>query len=168
MVAALLVIVVGGSIDLVLDQPTTWRSFHVMFELTMIVAALAIAVALWLGWRRAERSILRLERSLEEQAAERERWRREAGSAVQEFARAIERQFDAWSLTRTEREIAFLLLEGHGHKQIAARTDRSERTVRQHAVAVYAKSGLAGRAELAAFFLEGLLPTRENPVADDP
>jgi hypothetical protein len=29
--------------------------------------------------------------------------------------------------------------------------------VRQHAVAVYRKSGLAGRAELAAFFLEDLL-----------
>jgi hypothetical protein len=30
-------------------------------------------------------------------------------------------------------------------------------TVRQHAVAVYRKSGLAGRAELSAFFLEDLL-----------
>ncbi len=35
--------------------------------------------------------------------------------------------------------------------------ERSERTVRQHAIAVYSKSGLAGRAELAAFFLEDLL-----------
>ena len=32
-----------------------------------------------------------------------------------------------------------------------------ERTVRQQALAVYAKAGLAGRAELAAFFLEDLL-----------
>jgi hypothetical protein len=29
--------------------------------------------------------------------------------------------------------------------------------VRQHAVSVYRKSGLSGRAELAAFFLEDLL-----------
>ena len=35
--------------------------------------------------------------------------------------------------------------------------DASERTVRQQALAVYAKSGLGGRAELAAFFLEDLL-----------
>jgi len=34
---------------------------------------------------------------------------------------------------------------------------RRERTVRQHAVAVYRKSGLSGRAELSAFFLEDLL-----------
>ena len=39
----------------------------------------------------------------------------------------------------------------------AAVLDRSERTVRQHAVSVYRKSGLAGRAELSAFFLEDLL-----------
>ena len=33
---------------------------------------------------------------------------------------------------------------------------RSERTVRQHAVAAYDKAGVAGRAELAAFFLTDL------------
>ena len=48
------------------------------------------------------------------------------------------------------------LLKGHSHKQIAFETGRSERTVRQHAVAVNQKSGLAGRAELAAFFLDDL------------
>ena len=42
----------------------------------------------------------------------------------------------------------------------------SERTVRQQALAVYAKSGLAGRAELAAFFLEDLLlPSTPDPPA---
>ena len=53
--------------------------------------------------------------------------------------------------------VALLLLKGHAHKQIAAATQRSERTVRQHGVTVYEKSGLAGRAELAAFFLESLM-----------
>jgi DNA-binding NarL/FixJ family response regulator len=62
-----------------------------------------------------------------------------------------------WRLTSSEREVAVLLLKGHGHKQIAAATSRSERTVRQHSVAVYQKSGLQGRAELAAFFLEDLV-----------
>ena len=34
---------------------------------------------------------------------------------------------------------------------------KSDRTVRQQAVEVYRKSGLSGRAELSAFFLEDLL-----------
>jgi len=70
--------------------------------------------------------------------------------------RAVDERFDAWRLTGTERDIAVRLLKGHSHKQIAFETGRSERTVRQHAVAVYQKSGLAGRAELAAFFLDDL------------
>ena len=40
----------------------------------------------------------------------------------------------------------------------------SERTVRQQALAVYRKAGLAGRAELAAFFLEDILLPREAPA----
>jgi DNA-binding NarL/FixJ family response regulator len=56
-----------------------------------------------------------------------------------------------------EREIALLLMKGYSHKAIARDRGRSERTVRQHAVAIYQKSGLGGRAELAAFFLEDLM-----------
>jgi DNA-binding CsgD family transcriptional regulator len=82
---------------------------------------------------------------------------RDLGQALAGLGRAIDRQFRAWQLTPTEREVALLLLQGHGHKWIAAQTRRSERTVRQHAVAVYEKAGLGGRAELAAFFLQDLI-----------
>ena len=50
-----------------------------------------------------------------------------------------------------------MLLKGYEHKVIAALTRRSERTVRQHAGAVYEKAGLAGRAELAAYFLNDVM-----------
>ena len=49
------------------------------------------------------------------------------------------------------------MLKGLSFKEIAPVRGTSERTVRQQALAVYAKAGLAGRAELAAFFLEDLL-----------
>jgi DNA-binding NarL/FixJ family response regulator len=73
------------------------------------------------------------------------------------LGRAIDERFTAWGLTPAEREVAMALLKGQSHKQIAFTSGRSERTVRQHAVAVYQKSGLNGRAELAAFFLEDLM-----------
>ena len=66
-------------------------------------------------------------------------------------------QFREWELTPAEREVALLLLKGQSHKEIGASTDRSERTVRQHAVALYHKAGVGGRAELAAFFLGDLV-----------
>ena len=52
--------------------------------------------------------------------------------------------------------MAVLLLKGQSHKEIATATGRSERTVRQHAIAAYHKAGVGGRAELAAFFLGDL------------
>ena len=57
-----------------------------------------------------------------------------------------------------------MLLKGYGHKEIAALTSRSERTVRQHAVSVYDKSGLDGRSALAGFFLHGLTEVPTPPA----
>jgi DNA-binding NarL/FixJ family response regulator len=68
----------------------------------------------------------------------------------------VSQQFRDWELTPAEREVAVLLLRGQSHKEIATATGRSERTVRQHAIAAYHKAGVGGRAELAAFFLGDL------------
>jgi DNA-binding CsgD family transcriptional regulator len=154
LVLALTLIVVGGTVDLVLDQPQQWLSFHVIFETAMIAGALTLATALWLGWWRAERASAALRRSLAERRAERDAWKASAEHALAGFGRAIDDQFTAWQLTPTEREVALLLLKGRSHKAIARATGRSDATVRQHATAIYQKAGLAGRAELAAYFLE--------------
>lgn len=167
--AVFLLIAVGGAIDIVLDRPERWLSAHVVAELALMAVTLSLAVFLWRGWRQTSRSLARAERTLVERQAERDAWKQSAESALAGLSAAVERQFAAWGLTPAEREVALLLLKGHGHKQIAARTGRSERTVRQHAVAVYEKSGLGGRAELAGFFLEGLmLPTQPAEYRNTP
>lgn len=159
----LLAIMAGGTMDLVLDAPTDWHTFHVLYEVALIVAALGMAAWLWRGWWQAEASAGSLRQSLAERHAERDAWRARAERTLEGLAQAVDEQLRAWQLTPTEREVALLLLKGSGHKQIAAATGRSERTVRQHAVAVYQKSGLQGRAELAAFFLGDLaLPVRST------
>jgi len=89
--------------------------------------------------------------------AERDAWRAKAQTLLRGLSQAIDAQLSEWGLTPTERETAFLLLKGYSHKEIAAICGRSDRTVRQHAISVYRKSGLAGRAEFSAFFLEDLL-----------
>lgn len=153
----LLATAAGGLIDVVLDRTATngW-SPHVLYELALLVAAMTTSALLWRGWWRERSSLLETRRQLEERREERDQWRVSAEGALAGLARAIDERLRAWGLTPTEREIAVLLLKGMSHKQIAAATSRSERTVRQHAVAVYQKSGLRGRAELAAFFLAGL------------
>lgn len=126
-------------------------------EVALLVTSLTFSIVLWRAWWNASRRLAHAERTVLARQAERDAWQRNAEKALAGFAEAVDRQFGAWNLTPVEREVALLLLKGHGHKQIAAGTGRSERTVRQHAVSIYQKSGLGGRAELAAFFLEGLM-----------
>jgi DNA-binding CsgD family transcriptional regulator len=159
---ALTSIVIGGTADLVMDSPASWLSFHVVFETLMIAGALLMATTLWVGWWRSEHAAAALRASLERQSAERDRWRASAQQALEGLGHAIDAQFTQWHLTPTERAIALLVLKGHGHKQIAALTGRSERTVRQHAGVVYEKAGLSGRAELSAFFLQDLMLPEEQ------
>lgn len=69
----------------------------------------------------------------------------------------IEENFSKWRLTESENEIGWLLLKGLSFKEIAEARGTSERTVRQQARSVYAKSGLSSRSELSAFFFEDLV-----------
>jgi DNA-binding CsgD family transcriptional regulator len=150
-------IALGGAVDLALDQPTTLWSFHVLFEVGMLVLSLGAVAFLWLGWQGADRTLEQTRIALEARGAERDGWRARAVKLLRGLGEEIDRQFREWGLTPVERETALLLLKGYGHKEIAALQDKSERTVRQHSVAVYRKSGLSGRAQLSAFFLEDLL-----------
>ena len=89
-----------------------------------------------------------------------ERWRGENHQLVSGLSAAIKAQFQAWSLTEAESDIGLLLLKGLSHKEIADIRHTSERTVREQTRSLYRKSNLSGRNDLAAFFLEDLLPAR--------
>lgn len=54
------------------------------------------------------------------------------------------------ALTPTEREIVWLVAEGHTNAEIGERLFVSVHTVKKHLSQVYAKVGLGGRAELVA------------------
>ena len=160
-------IALGGAVDLTLDRPGTFWSFHVLFEIALLALSLGAGAWLWLGWRGAGRMLERTRGELAARAAERDAWRSRAEKLLRGLGEEIDRQLRAWGLTPAERETALLLLKGCGHKEIAEIQQKSERTVRQHAVAVYRKSGLSGRAALAAFFLEALLlPVSEGSSAE--
>jgi DNA-binding CsgD family transcriptional regulator len=130
---------------------------HVGFEATVFAVA---AGGLFVLWRRiaAVRSVAgALKCDLAAARADAERWRSDSRALLSGLGAAIDRQFGAWGLSGAEREVALLLLKGMSLKEIARIRGTSERTVRQQALAVYRKGGIAGRAELSAFFLEDLL-----------
>lgn len=76
---------------------------------------------------------------------------------VLDFQQQLLQQLDAWGLSKSEGEIAILLLKGKSSKEIAAIRHTSERTIRNQCQAIYAKSGLGGRHEIAPFFFTELL-----------
>jgi DNA-binding CsgD family transcriptional regulator len=79
---------------------------------------------------------------------------------------ALRAEAERWKLTAAEKEVTFLLLKGFGFKEIAAFRNTSEKTARAQSTSVYAKAGLSGRTELAAFFLEDLMaPLSSREVA---
>lgn len=149
--------------DVVMDYRGGATFGHLWIEaLAMLVAAL-VAGALFGNVVTARNEGRRLRAQLAATAAEAERWRAEAHDVLAGLSAAIDRQFDRWELSGAEREIGLLLLKGLSHKEVAECRGVSERTVRQQARALYRKAGLAGRAELAAFFLEDLLLPRQRP-----
>lgn len=76
----------------------------------------------------------------------------------------IEAQFSAWALTPAERDVGYLALKGLDVAEIADLRGAAQGTVRAQLTRIYAKAGVSGRAQFAAFFVEDLLGSGITPV----
>jgi len=163
---------VSMAIDVVADIAADSTPPHVALEIFIAVASLGGVAWFYAEWRRERAAVRRAtaalvsaERESQRWRAEADRWRTEAREALDGLGNAIQTQFSRWELTAAESEVALLLLKGLSHKEVADIRGVSERTARQQSLAVYRKAGVAGRAELSAFFLEDLLLPRGAPLA---
>ncbi|GAG92388.1 unnamed protein product [marine sediment metagenome] len=89
----------------------------------------------------------------------------EMRNARRQYGETIHRQFEDWKLTNSEQHVAMLLLKGLSFNEIAAVRDTREKTVRQQASTIYAKSGVDGRHAFAAWFLEEFITEEPNSAA---
>lgn len=139
-------------------------------ETLSLMAAIAIVVLLTFRLHQMRRDRASLTRELVQSRAENVQWRENAQVQMEAVRRAIDAQFDTWQFTPAEKEIASLILKGCSHKQIADLRRSSDSTVRQQAQAIYRKSGLENRSELAAYFLDAILhsATDEPAPANNP
>lgn len=156
-------------LDLLSDASTGADGGHLFAEALVMGLALAGVAALWrsLSHLRAKATRLeaetsRLQGDLARAQDDAQRYQAEARDALAGLGEAIDKQFSRWELTPAEREVGLLLLKGLSHKEVAGVRQTSEITIRQQALAVYRKSGLKGRSELSAFFLEDLLLPRAS------
>ena len=167
-VGTLLLIAMLVAFDVGTDLRQGASGWHVALEIAAGLAALAGASYLLRDSLRLRRRLAMQARDFSAFRVQAAAWQAQARRHVDGLARSIDQQLDQWQLSAAEKEIAFLLLKGLSLKDIARLRGTAEKTVRAQSAAVYAKSGLAGRTELSAFFLEDLLvpPATEPPVRD--
>jgi DNA-binding NarL/FixJ family response regulator len=150
------VVLVG--LDLISDYSEGGSGMHLILEGLL----LAISGAVF-GWgikqlSQARQKIESLQIDVEKLDEEKEQWKGETHQLLAGLSVKIEGQFAHWQLTPAETEVGFLLLKGFSLKEIADIRNTKLKTVQQQSQAIYQKTGLASRSELAAFFLEDLLP----------
>lgn len=158
----LLLIALLVVMDVVGDLRQGASAWHVALEILAAGLALLGAVHLLRSTLRLRRRLVRQAEDLNRVRAQAEAWRQQARRHVEGLSRSIDAQLDGWRLSPAEKEVAFLLLKGLGLREIADLRGTHEKTVRAQSASIYAKAGLAGRSELAAFFLEDLLVPRAD------
>ena len=159
------VIMILNSLDVVTDIGLGVPRWHIVEE-SMIVLASGIGF-IYLLWemRRRSREMKALTHSLNSADQQLQDITEEMRRARSNFSESIQQQFQAWGLTLSEQQVAMLLLKGLSFREIAVVRDTREKTVRQQASSIYAKSGLDGRHAFSAWFLEDFLsagPVHEN------
>ncbi len=159
-VGVLLLIATLTFIDIYNDYFEGVAVWHLSIEGVMFLVAAVGIIYLMLGRFRLQHSLSDEQRFSEELQQEAQKWKKVSKKYVEGLSVEIDNQLERWELTEAEKEVAFLLLKGLSNKEIAEVRNTSVPTVRTQTNSIYAKSGLSGRSELAAFFLEDLLLPR--------
>jgi len=146
--------------DMAADLSVNMGLGHLGIETVAFVLCLLGVWGSGLQLRRALHRARELHHRLEGARADLDRAKQEADALRAGLGAALDDQFERWDLTSAQREVALLVLKGLSYKEIAEARTTAEHTVRNQALAIFRKAGLAGRAEMAAFFIEDLLMPR--------
>ncbi|MCF6304208.1 MAG: helix-turn-helix transcriptional regulator [Rhodobacteraceae bacterium] len=74
-----------------------------------------------------------------------------------EFHNLLKEHFAQWSLSNSEKDVAFFAVKGLSNAEIAELRGTGEGTVKAQLNAVYKKSGLESRTQLLGYFIEELM-----------
>ena len=148
--------------DMIADYDEGSSFWHLSIEACLLILSFFGIATIWNANRILGKNAETLTITLASARSDAEHWLNEVKQLANGLSDAIDRQFGAWNLSVSEKDIGLLLLKGLSLKEVADVRGTSERTVRQQAQEIYRKSGVAGRAEFAAFFLEDLLLPRKS------
>ena len=153
----LLFIMLFNFSDVITDISLGVPSWHIVEESIIVFLSGVGAVMLFNDIRGRTAHIARLKEKLSQSDIELKNISDEMRLARANYSEVIHDQFRQWQLTKSEQQVAMLLLKGLSFKEISAVRDTKEKTVRQQASTIYAKANLEGRHEFAAWFLEDFI-----------
>lgn len=152
-----LFMMIASGIDLVLDFKDGINLVHAMHEAAIVVLSSMALVWLLFDIRRQAIEIEDLRRELSSRQQTRHAPDKYILEARTSLGNVINKQFDDWQLTNSEKEVGRLLLKGLSLKEIAVIRNTLEKTVRQQASSIYKKADLSGRHAFSAWFIEDIL-----------
>lgn len=148
--------------DIYGDWSSDGLTLHILIELTIGVISAAAFAWLVVTLKSTREDLITVTKNLQQLSEDSNLWKAGAEKLIIGLADSIDKQLERWGFSKAEKDVALLLLKGLSIKEIASVRSTSEKTVRAQTAAIYSKSGLAGRSELSAFFLEDLL----SPASD--
>ncbi len=153
---ALIYIFFSNAIPFVKDIIEGDSLMHLLHE--GVIAFLCV-IAIYIVWREIminSRYTQDLQQDLQQANKDRKTYSKQIKIFKNELFKVLEIQFKGWSLSKSEQEVALLLLKGLSLEEISQIRGTKEKTIRQQASTIYQKSNLKGRHELSAYFLEDL------------
>ena len=146
-----------NGLDVIVDLGLGVPLWHILQEALLVVLSAVAAALLILHIRKKNKSLHHLAENLSDANQQIALLNSKIKEERKRYSLVIKEQFDSWNLTLGEQQVALLLLKGLSLKEIASVRTTKEMTVRQQASSIYSKSGLVGRHEFSAWFLEDFL-----------
>lgn len=155
------IVFVGGLVsitiyDIIKDIKDGIPFDHWVHELVIAsLSILFIFYKIYIAFIR-DNKIKNMEDKITQQNSEINYYKERVKTFKHEFAEIIDNQFKIWGFTKSETDIALLIIKGLSMKEIAELRGSSEATVRQQSISIYKKSKTENRIQLSAYFLEDL------------
>jgi len=153
----LLIVMVSNTADLIKEFMIGESIWHLIEECIVIGLAAGLIIYLIFEVKRKKQHLQQLYVELKTIETSLTQSNARLQKARKEYSAVIHKQFDDWQLSKSQQEIAILLLKGLSFNDIAAIRNTKEKTVRQQASDIYKKAGVAGRHIFSAWFFEDFL-----------
>ena len=153
----LIIIMLLNGLDVIVDIKLGVPLWHILQEASLVLLSAVAAALLILHVRKKNKSLYHLAKNLSDANQQIALLNSKIKDERVRYSLVIKDQFESWNLTLGEQQVALLLLKGLSLKEIASVRTTKEMTARQQASSIYAKSGLVGRHEFSAWFLEDFL-----------